>query len=314
MDNLQGLRVIAAHAHPDDEVLWTGGAIAELRLAGAEVLVVTCTLGEQGETFGEQVTGLLADYSDQLGGFRLQELQNALQAVGVSGTVLGGVGTWRDSGMMGDHANQHERAFISSGPESVEAMKEMFREFRPHLVLTYGPDGGYGHPDHIRVHNIVHEAAQEVPVPRILWAVTSKQAIREAGEHYQAPDGWHKPGEIELESASVDSEFLDIELCLSQEAVERKIAGMKCHATQIQVADGSTSYVNPVPLQAEIDSDEVAAVYALTNQIALPVLYREYYQFGAGEPLPELHCEQTKLVPRPVYHDSLLAGLEWKKD
>lgn len=149
MKNLNGVNVIAVHAHPDDEAIWTGGMLSDLAMRGANVLVVTCTLGEQGEVIGEPYANLVADKADQLGGFRIRELQKSLKTLGVRGTFLGGAGCWRDSGMAGDPANQHPRAFMNAGDEAVEQLKSIFLTHPPHLIITYGPDGGYGHPDHI---------------------------------------------------------------------------------------------------------------------------------------------------------------------
>ena len=109
MSDLVGARVVAVHAHPDDEAITTGGTIATLSERGAEVTVVTCTLGEQGEVIGAPYQGLVR--SDQLGGFRIAELEAALAHLGVRhGEFLGGVARWRDSGMQGDPANDHPNA------------------------------------------------------------------------------------------------------------------------------------------------------------------------------------------------------------
>ena len=88
--DLTGYRVVAVHAHPDDETLFMGGTLATLAARGAEVIVITLTLGEDGEVIGEPYQGL-ADH-DQLGGFRARELANALDALGVKGIQLGGFG------------------------------------------------------------------------------------------------------------------------------------------------------------------------------------------------------------------------------
>ncbi|NMB23184.1 MAG: N-acetyl-1-D-myo-inositol-2-amino-2-deoxy-alpha-D-glucopyranoside deacetylase, partial [Corynebacterium sp.] len=157
-NDLSGLRVVVVHAHPDDEAITTGGVLHHLATRGADVTVVTCTLGEQGEVIGETWQQLVNGDADQLGGFRIHELLASLEVLGVSGRLLGGAGRWRDSGMVGDPANEHPRAFIHSGGEAVDQLVEQFEQLRPHLVITYGPDGGYGHPDHIRAHEITHAA------------------------------------------------------------------------------------------------------------------------------------------------------------
>jgi len=112
--------------------------------------------------------GLIADEADMLGGFRYRELEDSLRILGVNGVhhrpcVLGGVGHWRDSGMVGTPSADHPRAFVNSGPQAVDELKALMREFCPDIVVTYGPDGGYGHPDHIRAHEITHVAVSELP-------------------------------------------------------------------------------------------------------------------------------------------------------
>ncbi|MCK7678125.1 N-acetyl-1-D-myo-inositol-2-amino-2-deoxy-alpha-D-glucopyranoside deacetylase [Corynebacterium sp. CCM 9186] len=287
--DLTGLTVCAVHAHPDDEAIWTGGLLAHLSRRGADVTVVTCTLGEQGEVIGDPYQQLVADAADQLGGFRIAELTESLAHLGASGVHLGGAGCWRDSGMAGDPANQHPRAFINSGERSVEQLVAVLRELRPQLIVTYGPDGGYGHPDHIRAHEITHAAVEQLVaresvgrIPqRILWAVTDR-ADQRAGLDAIArvPAGWRRaePGEL----ASVDTHDLRIDLdagCLAA-----KKAAMAAHATQIWFADGSVSRVNPSAAFSTVDDPAAAPhVFALSNLIAQPLLRSEHYRVGWSE-------------------------------
>src|SRR4051794_11690591 len=94
-------RLLLVHAHPDDESLCTGGTIARYAAAGVQVTLVTCTLGEEGEIIPESLAGLGVDHADQLGGYRVGELRAACAALGVSDhRYLGGMGRWRDSGMV----------------------------------------------------------------------------------------------------------------------------------------------------------------------------------------------------------------------
>ena len=157
--DLVGYRVVAVHAHPDDEAITTGGSLFDLARRGADVLVVTCTLGEEGEVIGVPFAHLTNDHADQLGGFRIGELTRALEILEVRGRFLGGAGRFRDSGMAGSPAHENPRAFVNSGEEAVELLTRILEAERPHLLITYGPDGGYGHPDHIRAHEITHAAA-----------------------------------------------------------------------------------------------------------------------------------------------------------
>ena len=125
----------------NDEAITTGGTLFDLARRGADVLVVTCTLGEEGEVIGAPFAHLTNDHADQLGGFRIAELTRALAALGVRGTFLGGAGRFRDSGMAGSPAHEHSRAFVNSGDAAVDLLAEILGDIRPHLVITYGPDG-----------------------------------------------------------------------------------------------------------------------------------------------------------------------------
>lgn len=282
--DLVGARVVAVHAHPDDEALFGGGILAQLAARGAEVTVVTCTLGEEGEVIGKPYAGLVADEANQLGGFRIGELQRSLQALGARGEHLGGAGTFRDSGMVGSPSAANPRAFVNRGEEATEALRAIFRRIRPQLVLTYGPDGGYGHPDHIQAHRITHAAAEDSGIQRIVWSVNSA-AHTAAGlaAIAEVPRGWRKPENGEL--ALVDS--WDIEVALSSADLDARLNAMRAHPTQIWVADGSVSTTNPQAAYAGVTStEECVAVFALSNLIAQPVVRTEFAQLGAGTAFP----------------------------
>src|SRR5436309_6925073 len=128
-------RFLFVHAHPDDETLTTGATIAHYASRGADVRVVTCTLGEEGEVIGERWARLAADQADQLGGYRIGELSAALSALGVAEpTFLGGAGRWRDSGMAGTPPRGSQR-FVDADPrDAVGALVAIIRELRPHVV------------------------------------------------------------------------------------------------------------------------------------------------------------------------------------
>lgn len=276
--DLVGYRVMAVHAHPDDEAITMGGSLADLAARGADVLVVTCTLGEEGEVIGEPYQQLTVDHADQLGGFRIRELADSLTAIGARGVFLGGAGCYRDSGMAGSAAHEHPRAFVRGGQGSVDKLAELMAAQRPHLVLTYGPDGGYGHPDHIRAHEITHAAAERVGVPRILWSVRLADETA-ALMPQEAPEGWRLPEDGELDGVA----HSDIAIRLSEHAYSAKVAAMRAHATQLWIADGRTSATNP---HAVIASGPVV-YYALSNLIVQPIQPYEHFQLGAGVPLDD---------------------------
>ena len=289
--DLIGFRVVAVHAHPDDEALFTGGALASLAGRGADVLVVTCTLGEEGEVIGERYQHLVNDHADQLGGFRIHELYEALGFLGVRGEFLGGAGKYRDSGMAGSPASKNPKAFVNSGQRAVDDVVAVFERERPHLVITYDPNGGYGHPDHIRAHEITHAAAKQVDIPRILWSVRLRSEL-EAMIADQIPATWTRPEPGELDAVDTVDTWVE----LDDTTYAAKTAAMRAHATQIWIADGSVSNTNPHAAFATAP-DPTVVTYALSNLIAQPILRREHYCVGAGLPL-EHGADITSGIPR----------------
>gem|GEM_PF-879036 len=273
---LAGLRALLVHAHPDDESILTGGTIATLAAGGARVVNVTCTLGEEGEVLGEQWQGLIAAEADQLGGYRVGELGAALDALGLPGpTFLGGAGTWRDSGMEGTPSFEHPRAFARPGAERERAQETQLARIidreRPHLVLTYDPVGWYGHPDHIRAHDLAHAAARRSAwaVSRISWIVVpigvleaDAEAWGEPAAHgYDAPDPRLRPAALGELPGWPDEEVTHA-VELSAEATARRDAALAAHATQLELHPRGAA--RPTHL-------------ALTNELLQPLARREYY-------------------------------------
>lgn len=161
-----GRRLLLVHAHPDDETIGTGATMARYVAEGAHVTLVTCTLGEEGEVLVPALAQLAADEADQLGGWRIGELNSAMAELGVTDTrFLGGAGHFRDSGMMGTPANRKIRAFWRADSDrtvfdaAVAELVAVIREVRPQVMVTYDDFGGYGHPDHIMAHRVSTAAA-----------------------------------------------------------------------------------------------------------------------------------------------------------
>jgi N-acetyl-1-D-myo-inositol-2-amino-2-deoxy-alpha-D-glucopyranoside deacetylase len=263
-------RLLLVHAHPDDESLWTGGTIARYAANGAHVTLVTCTLGEEGEIIPPALALLAADEADQLGGYRNAELRAACAALGVADhRYLGGIGRWRDSGMVGVTSNAKPRAFVQGDfTEQATALLDIIAEVKPDVVVTYGPDGGYGHPDHIRAHEITTVAcAQSSDVRRVFHAVTSEQATESgiaglkgvAELPYRLPE----PGELPV---TPDEEITTVIAIAGH--LDAKLRALRAHQTQITVWQ----------------DDAGASCYALSNDIAQPIVDAEYYVLASGVP------------------------------
>jgi len=176
-------RMLLVHAHPDDEVIGTGATIARYVAEGAHVTLVTCTLGEEGEIHVPELAQLAAGQADQLGGYRISEWKAATDALGLTDArFLGGAGRFRDSGMMGTEANKHQRAFWNADlDEAGGLVADIIREIRPQVVVTYDPNGFYGHPDHIQAHRAatrgVELAAPDWQVEKVYWTAVPKSVL-----------------------------------------------------------------------------------------------------------------------------------------
>jgi mycothiol S-conjugate amidase len=146
------LRLMAVHAHPDDESSKGAATLARYVTEGAEVMVVTCTGGERGDVLNPR----LAEDPQVLGdlaGVRRREMADAAAILGVQHAWLGFV----DSGLPeGDpRPPLPEGCFGVLEPEVAAApLVALVRRFRPHVVTTYDENGGYPHPDHIMCHKV----------------------------------------------------------------------------------------------------------------------------------------------------------------
>ncbi len=278
-------RLLFVHAHPDDESLTTGGTIAHYVARGADVGVVTCTLGEEGEVIGDRYALLAVDHADQLGGYRISELTQALNALGVDEpSFLGGPGRWRDSGMSGNTARRHA-AFVDAGEDAIKELTAVIDDVRPHVLVTYDPRGGYGHPDHVQVHRVTRAAvaAASWRVPKVYWTVLAASALQAGLDALSdVPPHWIRLPDL---SGSVFS-YADHEVTAAIDArmhLPAKIAALAAHATQLTLAPDRRCLV-------------------LSNNIVLPVLAEEHFVLAAGIPgAPDSRGWET----------DLLAGLEF---
>ena len=184
-DHLPARRLLLVHAHPDDEVTGTGATMAHYAASGAHVTLVTCTLGEEGEIHVPALAQLEAAQADQLGGYRIVELERACAALGVTDhRFLGGAGRYRDSGMMGLPTNDHPRAFWQADVDEAAALLlEIIREVRPQVMITYDENGFYGHPDHIQAHRVAMRAAELAGADgpeKIYWTAMPRSVLARA--------------------------------------------------------------------------------------------------------------------------------------
>jgi N-acetyl-1-D-myo-inositol-2-amino-2-deoxy-alpha-D-glucopyranoside deacetylase len=144
--------LMLVHAHPDDEVVATGGVIARSVAERRRVDLVTCTGGEEGEIHDPDLD--LAEAKPRLAEIRRDELDCSIAALGAGAIRLHLLG-YRDSGMMGEPSNEVPEAFWQADlGEATGRLVRLVREARPAVMVSYDSNGNYGHPDHINAHRI----------------------------------------------------------------------------------------------------------------------------------------------------------------
>ncbi|KRQ19469.1 mycothiol conjugate amidase Mca [Mycobacteroides chelonae] len=154
------MRLMAVHAHPDDESSRGAATLAKYAAEGHEVLVVTATGGERGDILNPAMN--LPGNHENLPDVRRQEMALAAKTLGVEHHWLG----FMDSGLQLDPSLLPGDGFARVPlAESVPRLVEVIRRFRPDVMITYNECGGYPHPDHIRCHQLAvaaYEACEEV--------------------------------------------------------------------------------------------------------------------------------------------------------
>jgi mycothiol S-conjugate amidase len=156
------LRLMAVHAHPDDESSKGAATMARYVAEGVDVMVVTCTGGERGDVLNPAAQ---ADVDERgLEAVRRDEMTAAASVLGVRHAWLG----FQDSGFPeGDPPPPLPAGCFAALPveETIEPLVRLIREFRPHVVTTYDENGGYPHPDHIRTHETTMAAIDAASDP-----------------------------------------------------------------------------------------------------------------------------------------------------
>jgi len=272
--NYRGYRMLLVHAHPDDETINNGATMAMYADLGAEVTLITCTRGEEGEVLIPELAHLAANQSDALGPHREIELADAMRALGVSDHRFLGTDSlkFRDSGMMGTQPNNLPDVFWQAQVDSAaDLLVTVIDEIKPHVLITYDEFGGYGHPDHIQAHRVAMRASEksEWQIPKIYWNVMPKSVIQ------SGIDAMKKVGSdfMGVESAdelpfAKDDSFVHA-LIDGNKYVDKKMDAMRAHATQISV-DGP--------------------FFALSDNVGLQIWGNEYYTLVRGakaEPIDE---------------------------
>lgn len=240
----EGMRLMAVHAHPDDESSKGAATMAKYVRTGAEVLVVTCTGGERGAILNPHLLDDPEANAD-LAGVRRREMDRARGILGVEQTWLGFV----DSGLPeGDPLPELPKGcFALMDPEeAARPLVKLVRERKPHVMLTYDENGGYPHPDHIMTHKVSMLAYELAADPNYLpelgepWAIakvyyhltfSAQQAI--FVHHYLRDRGMDSPFEdmmdwFESQPQRPMTTRVDV-----SDYLELRDEALRAHATQV---------------------------------------------------------------------------------
>ena len=264
--------MLVVFAHPDDEAFATGGTLAKYASAGVRTTLVCATRGEVGE-----ISDPVLATPNTLPSVREQELLCSAETLGIEEVVFLG---YRDSGMIGTPDNEHPDAFILANEEEVIAkLVGIMRQVRPQIVLTFEPNGGYGHPDHIAIHNhtvsAFHKAAQEdygvdlgeawgadrliyTAIPKSFF-VDMRSRLQALGEDTSDLDRFDETGIV------WPDDQVDVEVDVSG-VVDRKWSALQCHQTQF----GPDNLFRRLP-----DEDAKALMSREYFAIAWPEISRE---------------------------------------
>jgi LmbE family N-acetylglucosaminyl deacetylase len=228
---------MAVHAHPDDEVISTGGVLARYAGEGVQTVVVTCTDGSQGFGPGGVLPGEPGHDLDAVAETRRYELDKSCSLLGVSHLELLG---YRDSGMAGWAGNDQPDAFCNTPvEEAAAALLALIERYHPHVVITYDDNGGYGHPDHVQAHRVAMAALDRTDLPsKVYFTARSPNAaprLAEIREQLQLPPRRRPAGSPEASApvpaglgATAITTVID-----TRAALDRKRAALEAHASQL---------------------------------------------------------------------------------
>lgn len=159
------LRLMAVHAHPDDESSKGAATMARYVREGVDVLVATCTGGERGDVLNPKMDR--PEVKANISEIRRAEMDRAREILGVKQAWLGFVDSgWVENFDPADHSGLPEGCFARvPAAAAAEPLVRLIREFKPHVILTYDEEGGYPHPDHIQTHLVSVEAFEAAGDP-----------------------------------------------------------------------------------------------------------------------------------------------------
>ena len=224
-----GRRLMAVHAHPDDESTSTGGILACYALEGVQIIVATCTNGELGDGPNGVKPGADGHHTHQVAKTRLSELRTACQHLGVTYLELLG---YHDSGIA-DWDHRHRPDVFCNVPIDAAAARiaQLIGYYQPQVVVTYDPGRISQHPDHLHAARATALAVKATGIP-------AKMYFTAHGTTY-----WHRVNhalaQIGIQRQTQDRDLLErIEQQITttvdvSHVIERKRTALHAHTSQI---------------------------------------------------------------------------------
>jgi LmbE family N-acetylglucosaminyl deacetylase len=254
--------LLLAFAHPDDEGM-SAGAMMKAKADGHRVVLLTATRGEVGEIYNmdEELS------RPRLGEIRTHELEDAARIIGVDRLVFL---DYRDSGMIRTADNDDPRSFNQVPlDKAAKALTRVLDEEKPEIVVTFGADGMYGHPDHIKIHNVTNGALDRLRgwKPRKLYYTAIPRSLMQAFMS-QMPEEMRAEQNPDMVFEGTPDEQVTTRLDVSQ-YIQRKREAFEAHVSQ----NNPDSWFSKIPQEA--------------YEMAFGT---EFYAIGRGEPgtsLPE---------------------------
>ncbi len=239
--------VVSFHAHPDDEALLTAGTLARAAADGHRVVIVVATSGEAGLAAG-------GPSAEELGRRREQELAASAEAIGAARVVLLG---HADSGSVPGQPPRQVGTFASLDPHLVAfELATLLVEEHADVLTTYDAAGGYGHPDHVQVHQVGLIAARMAETPVVLEATVDRELLlRATGLLRRAAVVLPVPRLPDLRTAFTPRAELTHRVDVRPQ-LDQKLQALRAHVSQAGTDDGVRTLALllclPRPLQRRV--------------------------------------------------------------
>ena len=307
------ITLMAVHAHPDDEVVFTGGTLLLYHRRGVRTVLVTATGGEEGEIHDPDLDP--EEARPRLGDIRHKELLRAVEILELDHLEMLG---YRDSGMASTDANAHPENFHNADrEEATRRLVRLVRRYRPHILITYDENGAYGHPDHIACNVLTRAAFEQAGDPAYAPELGEPWEPKKLYYTHWAEENWSKARDM-LKERGLKSPWDDEEQQADPDPEHQSDEeGLIEHAEETEEAkqEGKPPEYVPPPVTTRLDVRELFqpkrdAILVHRTQFGPDGLFRTMPEDIAQVAFGEEHYSLIQSrVPVPDQEDDLLEGL-----